>query len=458
MHKHTNLSLSQPARKSFLVTVLCAGLSLVVHAQPAAVPLLEKEDLEFLETLTRVVIDSSRILPGQKVSSDFGPNNTNGTLIRPGGRTSYPSFWIRDYAMSIESGYITLKEQKHMLLLTASTQSNKTVITDGGSMIPIGAIADHIRIDDGQPIYFPGTYDVLQQGNKTFGMFPPFCDQFFFIHMAYEYLRSSKDESILKIQINGSSLVDRLVLAFDMVPTRMNSTLVYTTDDFRGVDFGFRDVISMTGSLAFPSILKYRAAIQLSVIMNHLKRKEEAQQFATIASKLKAEITDTFLDQRGMLNASTGKSRQADVWSTVLAIDFGILNGKTATRAANILKAAYEAGQLARRGNIRHVIATDDYNSTTAWESSLAEKESYQNGGYWGTPIGWVCASIALVDVSAAKKLAKEYIDELRREDFRKGPQYGAPWECYNKEGAQNPVYMTTVTCPLVVFRKLSKK
>ena len=39
-------------------------------------------------------------------------------------------------------------------------------------MIPTGSIADHIRIDDGKPVYFPGTYNVLEQGNKTFGMVP----------------------------------------------------------------------------------------------------------------------------------------------------------------------------------------------------------------------------------------------------------------------------------------------
>ena len=419
--------------------------------------LLSEADLQFLESLTRAVVDSSRILPGQQVSKEFGGNNTGGTLIRPGGRTSYPSFWIRDYAMSLESGFISLQEQKHMLLLTASTQNDQTIITDGGSMIPIGAIADHIRIDDGKPVYFPGTYNFLEQGNKTFGMFPPYCDQFFFIHMAYEYVRSSKDLNMLNQLVNGQKLIDRLILAFKVVPVKMNNPLVYTTDDFRGVDFGFRDVISMTGSLAFPSILKYRAAIQLSVLLTNLKRRDEALEFAKIGSELKSAIPDTFLDNRGMLNASTKKSKQPDVWSTVLAIDFGILDGEQAKQTGAYLRDAYMEGYLAKNGNIRHILIPDDYNDSTAWESSLADKGSYQNGGYWGTPIGWVCAAIARADVEAARKLAAEYIHELRKEDFRKGPSFGAPWECYNSNGPQNPVYMTTVTCPLVAFRNMKK-
>ena len=128
--------------------------------------ILDIASLQFLKEMTAAVLDSSRILQGQRINAEFGPNNTGGTLIRPGGRDSYPSFWIRDYAMSLESGMVTANEQLHMLRLTATTQSDQTWITRNGSMVPYGAIADHIRIDDSQPIYFPGTYSFDEQGNK----------------------------------------------------------------------------------------------------------------------------------------------------------------------------------------------------------------------------------------------------------------------------------------------------
>jgi len=48
-------------------------------------------------------------------------------------------------------------------------------------------------------------------------------------------------------------------------------------------------------------------------------------------------------------------------------------------------------------------------------------------------------------------------IDDLRKNDFRKGGGSGAPWECFHPSGhRQNPVYMTTVTCPYIVFRSMS--
>ncbi len=414
--------------------------------------LLSENDLLYLKELTRDVVESSRIVPGQKIADEFGPNNTGGTLIRPGGRSCYPAFWIRDYAMSLESGFVTSEEQKHMLLLAASTQCDQPWITNGGSMVPVGAIADHIRIDDSKPIFFPGTYDFNGQGNKKWGMTPPYCDQFFFIHMAYYYMKTTSDFQLLTTEINGVRLIDRMEMAFKVPPTRQNGVIVYTTDDFRGVDFGFRDAESITGELCMPSLLKYKSAMQLAELFDKINRTDKADTYRNLAMRLKDEIPRVFADKRGMLLASTGKSKQADIWSTALAVYYGILEGDSQEKTCRFLRDAYKKGTLANRGNIRHVLTTDDYNESTVWESSLTEKNSYQNGAYWGTPTGWVCDAIARVDIEAAKQLAKEYIDDLRAGDYRKGTDFGAPWECYNSKSAQNAVYLTTVSCPYIVF------
>ncbi len=421
---------------------------------------LSSRDLQFLKQITKDVLDSSRIHPGQRVSSDFGENTTGGILIRPGGRNSYPSFWIRDYAMSLESGLISLSEQKHMLYLTAKTQCDQTWITPMGSYIPVGAIADHIRIDDSKPIYFPGTYSYEQQGGETFGLMPPYSDQFFFIHMAYYYAHTTGSVEFLHENISGMRLMDRLELAFKVPPTLASGDLVYTTDSFRAVDFGFRDVITMTGNLAYPSILKYRASVQLAFLFERLEMESKSEKYRSLALRLKKSIPKTFMDDRGMLLASTSKSNQPDVWSTALALYFGILEGEERLKTSAFLARAYEKGYLTYKGNIRHILITDDYSESTAWQYSLAQKQTYQNGAYWGTPVGWVCYAIGLTDEKLAQRLAKEYTDELRENDFRKGGNKGAPYECFHPNGnEQNPVYLTSVSCPLAVFEnKISWK
>jgi len=416
--------------------------------------ILGTNDLVFLEQMVKDVMEASRIYPGQKISKDFGPNQTEGVLIRPGGRTSYPAFWIRDYAMSIETGYVSEKEQKHMLELTASTQSDSLIRTKWGTSIPKGSIADHIRIDDGKPIYFPGTYSFENQGEKKWGMQPPFCDQFFFIQMAYFYVKSFSKTPTLSKEINGVKLINRLEQAYQMPPSHPQSKLVHVDETNRGVDFGFRDAIYITGKLCYASLLKYQAAKQIAYLYGKMGNKSMSLRYQQEANLLKISIVSTFIDARGMLRASTGMSGQADVWATSLAINLGVLTGKSRLKAAQYLRDAYLRGELSQKGNIRHVIKSDDFSATSAWEKSVVPINTYQNGAYWGTPVAWVCQAIAFVDLPSAQKLAKEFIQELREGDFRKGDTFGSPWECFNDKLTQNPVYLTSVAVPFIIFKK----
>jgi hypothetical protein len=454
--KHKMNFLKKSVITLFSIAVSATGIGQSVSSPKN--PILSGKDFQFLENLTATIIDSSRIYPGQKVADQMGTNNTGSILVKPGGRGSYPAFWIRDYAMSLESGFITEDEQRNMLILTATTQADKTWITKNGALIPFGAIADHIRMDDSLPIYFPGTYSFEEQGTPEFGRTPPYGDQFLFVHMAYYYVKTTADLSLLDKEVNGIKLIDRLEIAFNVPPSGLDNHIVTTTDHFRGIDFGFRDVMTITGDLCYPSILKYRAAMELAEMFQKLEIKTKVEKYSLIASKIKEALPLVFMDERGMLKASTGKGNQADVWSTALAIYYDVLSKENTDRTSRFLSKAYENGDLSYKGNIRHILTTDDFSESTAWEYSLAKKNTYQNGAYWGTPTGWVCNAIAKTNFELAKRLAKEYIDDLRQNDFRKGPEYGAPYECFHPSGhTQNPLYMTTVSCPLAAFRSIEK-
>ncbi len=444
--------------KYFLIIYYLFGLHTVICAcTNDSVQIIEKQDYEYLRGLSKAVLDSSTVIPLQFISHEFGYNKTGGTIVCPGGKNCYPAFWIRDYAMSLNSGLIDTLDQKHMLLLTAKTQCNKTWITKEGGMIPLGSIADHILLDSSLPIYYPGTYDFNNQGNSMWGKFPPYCDQYFFIHMAYYYLLCTDNIAFMQCEIEGFSLYERLELSFRVPPTRFGSEIVYTTENYRGVDFGFRDAIQITGDLCMASILKYKAAEEMAEISRKLNFKAKEEFYKKVALALKEEIPLLFQDDRGMLKASTGDSSQADVWSTALAVYFHVLEKGNLLKAANALLTAYRLGTLSYQGNIRHILTTDDYNEQTAWEKTNIVKNTYQNGAYWGTATGWVCYAIAQVDKMAAKSLAKEYICGLKSSDMRSG-KGGAPYECIHPSGyVQNPLYLTTVTCPLEVFQFLMK-
>ena len=419
-------------------------------------PTLAAADMTFLEGMAADVVAASRVQPGEKVG-DFGPNATGGTVIRPGGRDCYPAFWVRDYAMSLASGLITSDEQVHALMLTARMQQEGDWRTPSGSVVPHGAIVDHVSLD-GKPIFFPGTIDDYENQGGVWGHQPPFGDHFLFTHMAWHCVRALNDPGILRRAVNGRTLIDRLDLAFGVAPWRADSHLVWCDEDNRGVAFGFMDSIVHTGDLLFPSVLKHRAAVQLSELHRMLGNADRAQAYDDAAACIKQAIPETFADGSGLLRASTGKSRQPDVWGSALAVYVGAVDAGPAAGISAALAEAYTAGTLACRGGIRHVLTCHDFSDASAWDTTLpgARKNRYQNGAYWNTPTGWACYAIARTDPSAAARLAREYIAELREGDFRRGDDFGSPWECFHPTGdhRQNPVYMTSVTSTLAALRR----
>jgi len=414
-------------------------------------------DVVFLLEITRDVIECSRIRPGETVSG-YKPNTSGGVLIRPGGRECYPAFWIRDYAMSLDSGLIPLDEQKHALLYTVQHQQEGDWRTPSGSLVPHGAIPDHITFD-GRSIFFPGTIDGYEVQGGKWGKLPSLDDHYYFIHMARHYTRAARDPSILDAEVNGKRLIERLALAFDVPRSRADSHLVWCDESNRGVSFGFVDGVFHTGELLFCSLLKFRAACQMAGMYRALGEDEEAARYEDVARTIRERIPDVFASDTGLLKASTGTSGQPDVWGSAFAVYADALEAADARKIGETFVEAYKAGTLAHRGSIRHVLTCHDYDENSVWERTVSDfgKNRYQNGAYWSTPTGWVCFAMAQVDEAAALKLAGEFIDELREGDFRKGARYGSPWECFHPEGdfRQNPVYMTSVTGPLAAFRRL---
>lgn len=438
---------------------LAGILVLISVLGPAyAQQILPHDDIVFLEGLARDAVEASRVRPLEKVGA-IGPNVTGGTLIRPGGRDCYPAFWIRDYAMSLESGMVTPEEQRHMLLLTASHQQDEEWPLPSGSVVPRGSIPDHISFGN-KPIFYPGTLEDYEgQGGPRWGKLPCLDDAFFFIHMAAWYVANTGDADVLREVVRGKTLLKRMEEAYAMPPSRPETGLVYADEASRGVTFGFVDTIIHTGDLLFCSLLKVRAAEELSRLAAAVNDRVLAERYTRDGARLRTSIENAFAHDDGLFRASTGTSAQPDVWGTAFGVYIGAFSGERTEKACARFAEAYRTGTLAWKGNIRHVLTSDDFSETSAWESTDVAVNRYQNGAYWGTPTGWVCYAIAQVDAGAAAQLAAEYVAELREGDFRKGPEYGSPWECMHPDGdhRQNPVYMSSVTCPLAAFRRIER-
>lgn len=411
----------------------------------------------YLRGLAAAVVEASRVPVGESVAG-HGPNETGGTLIRPGGRNCYPAFWIRDFAMSLESGLITPSEVVHALRLTAATQASQDLQVPSGSYVPRGAIADHISFG-AVPIYFPGVLDNAEEQGGPRWPVPSLDDHYYFVEMAWHAVQTTGEATLLQEVIDGTPLIDRLDLAFSVPPIDESTDLVFCGEEDRGVSFGFTDIVEHTGHLLFCSILRLRAARHLADLHERLGNSTKAARYGQLVEKMLTHLPVVFALESGMLRASSGRSAQPDVWGTAFAVYCDALRDDRALAACQALAHGVVNGTIAWRGHIRHVPTDADHNAASAWESVVTNcpKNAYQNGAYWGTPVGWVCYAVAQVSDSAACELAAAFVDELRRGDFRQGDEHEAPFECIHPDGdhRQNPVYMTSVSCPLAGFVRL---
>jgi hypothetical protein len=422
---------------------------------------LGKEGLTFLRDMTRDVVEASRVKPGSNGGGRWPLTNSCGfTLITPG-KDTYTAFWVRDFSMAVDSGFITPEELRNHLLLICKAQNGPAELKlANGLHVPPWAIPDHINYD-GHPTYYPGTYASGQdQGNGACGRVPPIDDHYEFAHIAYTLWQATRDASLFEVEVHGATVWARLERAFACPTTDPDTGLAETTEADRAVGFGFCDGETHTGKLLFASLLRYRAAGELAELANALGHPERALSYRQVQKTVRASLARTFCDPEardGWLRASTGLSGQPDVWGTLFALHLGVLDRPQAAAAGNTVADAVRRGTITLEGGVRQVPTDRDFSKTTAWERSMCALNTYQNGGYWHTASGWLIEALWKQDRPLALQVLSEMLAQLRAQDFRKGPGHGAPWEVFgpNGQARQNAVYMASVALPYGILKDL---
>ena len=455
--------------KALAHKILAAALTALILggstlAALAAVPFfgqrLPKADLEFLRDMTRGVVEASRVRPGSNGGGHWPLTNSCGfTLVTPG-KDTYTAFWPRDFSMSLDSGFITAAEMRNHLLLICKAQNGPAELKLANDLhVPPWAIPDHIGYD-GRPSWYPGSYGSGQdQGNGACGRVPPIDDHYEFVHIAYTCWKTTGDAHLLAADVNGLTVFERLEKAFACPTTDPETGLAQTTESDRAVGFGFCDAETHTGALLFASLLRYRAAGELAEVARALGHREHVAAYRRIQQTIQSNLLRTFSDTQGSgwLRASTGLGSQPDVWGTLFALHLGVLDRASATAARKTVADAVRRGTITFEGGVRHVPTGRDFSRTTAWERSMSALNTYQNGAYWHTASGWLIEALWKEDRALALQVFGEMMTHLRAQDFHKGPGFGAPWECYGRDGQarQNPIYMASVALPYGIVRSL---
>ncbi|MCQ2378518.1 MAG: hypothetical protein MJ016_04805 [Victivallaceae bacterium] len=426
--------------KKFLFAILMLG-------QLAAAEVVSKEDIACLTELAQAVSAASRVEVGAKASK--WTNQLGFAYFAPGGMDCYPSFWIRDFVMSVECGVISRETAHRAFECIAKFQAKREIALPSGARIPSGSIPDHIR-PDGVAVFFPGTYEPEKSGGKVWGFRPAMDDNYFFIHLA-GYLQD----------VDMAEYADALEAAFHAVSCDADG-VAECGEENRGVAFGFSDSVFQTGKLLWPTLLKARAARDLSQLFARAGNRKKSQDYATICTQLKRKIEEVFSHESGLLLSATEICRQPDVWGSAYALYYDLVSEETATTISDALAKFYREGAISCEGQICHVPRPYFASCASCWEKTSCRiaVNVYQNGSYWATPTGWVVYAIAYRHPDDGKKLFGEYIQHVRKFDFRLKGNGGAPWECIYPADAyfQNAVYLTSVACPLAAAQRLARE
>ena len=399
----------------------------------AGMHLHSADDLAYLQRVAHEVVDSSKVVIAGEIAG--GGRNTTGYSLRvPGGTQSYyPAFWVRDASMMLGADLVSSDEIEGWVRVVAATQPGKAGLTfPHGLVIPPYSIPDHITLG-GEACWFPGAY--ADQGVGNYGYLPPADDAFYFVQMVWDHARLTGFPSLMRTSLKtawGDHPVSEIVAnAFASVAADPETGLV-TCSDVAGkgrVDWGFCDSITKSGSCLMPSLLRWQAASRLSQMFDQLGDKDKARQYHATANFISANLAPTFYQSiskgEGRLISATGLGKKDDIWASAFGVTLGVLPKHIEANVARHLAKLMQSGEIVAEGQIRHLPKTGTFGGY--WEKAGSGRDTYQNGGYWATPTGWLVVALRKVNERASDKLLTDYIGFVRDNRAK-----GAPYEWVN--------------------------
>jgi hypothetical protein len=321
----------------------------------------------------------------------------------------YEAFWLRDYEYTLEGSIATYSEQE---LIDACRLFVRSINADGAGV-------DCIKFD-GTPIYQPGF--------GSMGENPVADGSQFTVGVAFHTYRKTQDAKLL------DEILDPLIKAMNALPRNPATGLVYI-DPARPWDrcpYGFTDSIRKQGDELFCSLLDVQACRQLSELLAARHRTAESGAWKEKATRVAASIRQVFWDaEAGLFRAATVKCREHDLWGSAFAVFLGVADFVQSEAIAQYFARNY--GQIIQHGQMRHLPAG------TYWEQGC-NRDQYQNGGYWATPVGWFVYTLDLVDPVLADQSIMDLVHDFK--------QYGA-CEWILGERRQLPNYLASAALPL---------
>lgn len=330
----------------------------------------------------------------------------------------YEAFWLRDYEYALEGSIASFSEKE---------------LTDACRLFVRSMNADGAGVDcvkyDGTPIYKPGY--------GSMGENPVADGSLFTVGVAFHTYRKTQDATLL------GEMLEPLVKTMGAVPRNAATGLVHI-DPNRTWDrcpYGFTDTIRKQGDELFCSLLYVQACRQLSDLLHAGQRKDEARKWQEEASCVSASVREVFWDAgTGLFRAATVTCREHDIWGSAFAVYLNVADKGQSQAIARYFKEHYD--QIVQQGQIRHLPGG------VYWEHGC-ERDQYQNGAYWATPVGWFVYTVDLVDPMLADRTVLDMVNHFKK--------HGA-CEWIIGERRQLPNYLASAALPLDGIRAMLER
>ena len=346
-----------------------------------------------IEQATRKILEGSIIVAKNGVR-----------MYTPDGLANYAALWTRDFAYMVEyAGDMIPPEDVRECL---------EYLMDGAAKD--GWIPD--RVDANGNAFYTA-------GDSTFPALPN-LDTGTYLVIAADCYMNMLPEAEAKAWFRRWKKV--LCAGVDCLPINDDGMILNETTPAHS-PYGFTDCIRKTGALCMETILLWRALKILSKWLG-----PEGGRYRVWLRSIEEHFCETFWDERGMLLAATGVCRQLDVWASCHAVSAGFPLGEEKARAIGRWLVA-NAGGIVQRGQIRHLPAGEH------WEEIFrdAPPETYQNGAFWATPVGWFVDAVVGVDRALAESVLRDVL-----KDFEENGVF----ECVNGGYRKLDTYVVSAT------------
>ncbi len=291
-----------------------------------------------------------------------GPDGA--VFYTPDTQKHYGAMWTRDLCYMVEGA-------GHLMPPEHIASAIDTIVA---GQRDDGAIPDRVEAD-GTPVYLAGPKDA------PLGDRPPTDNPQFIIKAIDEYLKLTNDLQFVVDRVNA------MFAALESVP-QTDDGAVYVDPASPHASYGFADTAQKTGAVAFSTLLLWEAWQLMGEMGRRIEDHDAAHDAYEAASKVFGSMVQFWDPEFELLIAGTYMCRQLDIWASAYAVRIGAVASAQRKGIATFLCDMYP--EITMDGYVRHLVAGQ------YWERTLTDvpNETYQNGGYWAVPTGWVARAL----------------------------------------------------------------